>query len=196
MAKIINTVVLCILFINGFAQKNMGELLYKNTRYSIGIYPTISQSGDSLVEDGFYFHYSFINEMYSLVIEYHIDSTFKSITGNNIKRRMGLDFSLDDKGRITYVKFEVLGIESGPEIYFYSNGLIKSYYNYGFKNRDLKLPEKEREVIIKDFLITARAYEIYYKEKNGIEYHFSETGQLVRMDYWKNDKIVRSDTLN
>ncbi len=101
---------------------------------------------------------------------------------------MGCEFIIDSFGKMNYVKFHVFGRPSGPEIHFHSDGItIKSYYDFGYKRGDERIPQK---VKMRKRMGLNEAIG-YYKEKNGVEYHYDEKGTLIKRILYKNDVAIK-----
>lgn len=169
MTKILFFVFFVFAEIGLYAQNSETSILHRDSIYSFIVEKWIEydyKCGDSIQRS--LRDYEFFNAEYKLFSNYYNDSTVKTIIGCDTNKRMGLYFEFDDKMNLEYLKFETLGVESGPEIYFYSNGLVKSIYNYGFQMSDLLLPEKTR--IVKNLIdgVWTGYEETYYKKKTEL----------------------------
>lgn len=197
MARL-NLIVLILLFVmpnKALPQTHRSTILHSDSIYKLESYRYSYEIGDCdeskhIKTELTYF---FIKDYYYLRLYFNTNGTVNSVLVTKDSCVLGTDFVFDSIGKIEYIKVHALGIEAGPVINFFPNGLIKSYFNFGFELSDLKLPRKER--LVEALCGTLLVYETYYKERNGIEYHYSEDGDLIRMDYWKNDKIIRCDTI-
>ena len=167
------------------------QIVVKNALYSIEKFENLDENGDY---ESYYLKYNFSKDGYNLVIDYYKNNNIRSIIGYNDQYSFETDFELDTCGRIMSLEYKAFKVEAGPAISFYNNGLIKSYFNYGFKKKDIGLKIRWRK--IKSEIPNAAGMmnisEIpYYKEKNGIEYLFDDRGNIIGQNYYKNGNIVK-----
>jgi hypothetical protein len=167
------------------------QIFYKNSYYTIEKNKLVN---NVLEEIGFYFYYNFENDSYQLKVEYYNNNQIKKVIGWS-DSMSGVDYELDSNGNLLRLQYIILGREAGPLIEFFTNRLIKSYYNYGYKNTDLFLPliTERFSNQIENGLMKFETEKSYYKKKNGIEYHFNEKGALIKKVHFKENVIVNTE---
>jgi hypothetical protein len=165
-----------------------GQNLYKNSVYTL---EKTALTNDSFVEIGNSYIYNFYKDSFTIVIEKYFNNKIRKIEGFNNKYEFGFNFLIDSNGVLNHIKFHYLGRESGPEIEFYQNGIIKTYYFENFDLNDIFLTPKVKEInILYANFMKIKTTVSYYKEKNGVLYYFDSEGILKQNSHYKNGKII------
>lgn len=95
-------------------------------------------------------------------------------------------------GRIETFRTYLLGVPVGAFIEYYPNGIMKSFYDFGYSPDDIYLPLQELIVEYK------RPYPPYdsvaeiskcYKPLNGSWYYYYDTGSIQRIEHYSSNKL-------
>jgi len=145
----------------------------------------------------YYFFYDLSDSLKSdfyISIQYNKDSSLNSIHIpyiDTLSSVISYSFDTYKNGVLKHIRFRYLNnVEFGPDIDFYENGMISRVYIYKNNLMDFKEQKKSKYDFSGDPVFCSYGQREYIKDRNGYEYYFDRSGNILFKGLFKDDARV------
>lgn len=163
--------------VSGFSQETDYLLPHKDTVTSFCCYTLKLRLGEDVV------HYRIYEKKDSVLTKEYTEV-------NNLLHGSQITYYSD--GQIESFRTYLLGIPVGAFTEYYPNGIMKSFYDFGYSPDDIYLPLQE---FIVEYETPYPPYNIVteismcYKPLNGSWYYYYDTGSIQRIEHYSSNKL-------
>lgn len=162
---------------------------------SIFVYSEVCASDSTI--NRFYTFYNLIDSVDSdfyISILFNKDSSLNSVVipyYDNLSCVISYYFNTYENGMLKHIQFRYLNdVEFGPDIDFYENGMIRRVFIYDNNMNDLKERKKTKYHFSSTQFPCSYSQREYTKDRNGYEYYFDSSGNIIFKGLYKDDARV------